>query len=54
MVYVIVEDVDKSTKQCQALGGKVITPAKEMGDYGRYAVIQDPAGAYMALFTPKE
>lgn len=54
MVYVIVEDIDKSTEQCQVLGGKVITPAKEMGNYGRYTVIQDPAGAYMALLTPRE
>ena len=54
MNYVIVADVDASCELCVELGGRVLAGPKEMGGYGRYSVIEDPAGAVMALFTPVE
>lgn len=54
LIYITVEDVDKSAAQCQELGGKVLVGPKEMGGHGRYCVIQDPAGAVAALFEPAE
>lgn len=52
MVYMVVESVDRSAARCEELGGKLLVPPKDMGGYGRYCVIQDPAGAVAALFQP--
>ena len=53
LLYIAVKDVDESSKQCEQLGGKVIVEPKNMSGYGRYCVIQDPAGAVCALFKPE-
>ncbi len=52
LLYITVKDVDKSYEECKANGGKVLSEPKEMGNYGRYCVIEDPAGAVCALFEP--
>lgn len=48
LMYVIVEDLEKSLASCQALGGKQIGDKRKMGE-GYYCLIQDPAGAYVML-----
>jgi predicted enzyme related to lactoylglutathione lyase len=48
MLYVNVEDVDKSAARCLELGGQVLDGPRMMGD-NRFCVIQDPAGAIMGL-----
>ena len=53
LIYITVADVDESVKQCELLGGKVISEPKSIPGYGRYCVIQDPAGAVCALFKPE-
>ena len=53
LVYVSVPDLDASLTICVAKGGKVFRPRASMGSYGDFAVIQDPAGAVMALIQPK-
>lgn len=53
LIYITVKDVDKSVEQCLLLGGKVITEPRTIPGYGRYCVIQDPAGAASALFKPE-
>jgi hypothetical protein len=50
LVYINVENLEESVRRCVALGGKLITPLKDMGSMGRYCVIQDPAGAVAGLF----
>jgi predicted enzyme related to lactoylglutathione lyase len=50
LMYVVVEDIEKSRARCEELGGKLVTPIKDMGGEGRYCVIQDPAGAVAALW----
>ena len=50
--YVTVENLEASAARCEALGGKVLAGPKSVGGHGRYCVIQDPAGAVAALFTP--
>ena len=50
MMYIIVADIEKSTTRCEELGGKLLTPIKNMGGQGRYCVIQDPASAVAALY----
>ena len=52
LVYFQVADVDESIRVCLEKGGKVIAPIRSMGPNGRYCVIQDPAGAVAALFSP--
>lgn len=49
LVYVTVADLDHSLARCAALGGSVVAPVRDMGAYGRMAVVKDPAGAVMAL-----
>jgi len=52
LIYVNVEDIEKSIARCVELGGQVISGPKGMGGQGRYCVIRDPAGAALALFEP--
>lgn len=54
LIYITVADVEKSVARCSELGGKILVEPKEMGDYGRFCVIQDPAGAVAALFASKK
>jgi hypothetical protein len=48
-VYITVENLDESMRQCEQLGGKVLTQPRNMGK-DRYCFIQDPAGANCALY----
>ncbi len=48
IIYITVENVDKSIERCKALGGKVIDGPRMSGDKP-FCVIQDPAGAVAAL-----
>ncbi|MBI4874654.1 MAG: VOC family protein [Acidobacteria bacterium] len=52
LVYITVTDLDESLRQCEAAGGRVREAPKGMGGHGRYAVIEDPAGAVAALWEP--
>jgi predicted enzyme related to lactoylglutathione lyase len=50
VMYVTVEGLDEKLRDVAALGGKVLMPVRRMGNTGRYAMIEDPAGAVCALF----
>ena len=52
LVYIAVEDVERSAKRCAELGGQVIAGPKPLGK-GRYCVVRDPAGAVAALFEER-
>lgn len=52
LVYFAVEDVDATTKQSESLGGKTVVPPMDIPKVGRFSVLQDPQGAYFALFKP--
>jgi predicted enzyme related to lactoylglutathione lyase len=52
LIYITVADVDASAARCVELGGKVVSSPRELGGYGRFCVIQDPAGAVAALLAP--
>lgn len=54
MAHVSVANVDDSVRQVVALGGQILTPAMDIPTVGRYAVIADPQGAAIALFTPNQ
>ncbi|MGH9766758.1 MAG: VOC family protein [Blastocatellia bacterium] len=54
LIYVNVEDIERSIARCVELGGQVIAGVKTMVGHGRYCVIRDPAGAALALFEPAQ
>src|SRR5215210_3691696 len=51
LAYIAVPDVDASVAQAQSLGARVLAPATNIPDVGRYAVLADPHGATFAVFT---
>jgi predicted enzyme related to lactoylglutathione lyase len=53
LVYITVEKADEGATLCKENGGKVLVGPKDLSGYGRYCVIEDPAGAVCALFEPK-
>lgn len=52
MIYITVKNVDESAKICKENGGKVLVGPKNMEGYGKFCVIEDPAGAVCSLFEP--
>ncbi|MDQ6759608.1 MAG: VOC family protein [Acidobacteriota bacterium] len=53
MVYFSVANVDQSAAKVQTLGGKVVEGPFDVMELGRMAVVQDPEGAWFALWQPK-
>ncbi len=53
LIYIHVDNLDGSLRACVDGGGQVLSGPRVMPGYGRYAVIQDPAGAACALFEPE-
>ena len=51
LIYVNIPDLDASLEAVKKHGGKVLGGPR--GDGPRFAIIQDPAGAVMALYEPK-
>ena len=52
MIYINVENLENSLAACTKNGGEVISGPRDLGKYGRMAVIKDPAGAIAGLFEP--
>lgn len=50
--HVEVPDADATAKQATELGGNILVPVQEMPDVGRFALIQDPQGAVLSVYTP--
>ena len=51
-MYVTVVDVDATTALVEGAGGTVHVPPFDVMDAGRMSVINDPAGAFLLLWTP--
>lgn len=49
LIYLMVADLEKCLLTCEANGGKVLVAPRQAGS-GRCAVIEDPAGACVALY----
>jgi uncharacterized protein len=49
-VYIDTKDVDALAEQVKAAGGNVIAEPFDVGDQGRMAVYQDPAGAFISAW----
>lgn len=50
LIYVVIEDLDGALEQCREHGGTILQGPRNLGKESRIAVIQDPAGAVMALW----
>lgn len=51
-VYVGMSDGEDLGRRVEAAGGTVIAPVFDVGDQGRMAVFQDPAGAFISAWQP--
>jgi predicted enzyme related to lactoylglutathione lyase len=49
-LYIGTDDVDDLARRVTEAGGKVAAPPLDVGDQGRMAVFQDPAGAFISAW----
>lgn len=52
LAYISTPDLDATAADAVRLGGRVLKPATEIPDVGRFAILADPQGAVLAAFTP--
>jgi predicted enzyme related to lactoylglutathione lyase len=52
-IYVGSQDAEETAKKVQAAGGTVVVPPFDVADQGRMAVFQDPSGAFISAWQPK-
>ncbi len=48
--YVAVDDVDATVEKAGSAGAKTLVPATDIPTVGRFAVLRDPQGAFLAVF----
>ncbi len=48
--YFQVKSLEKSLQSCLNQGGVIITQIKSFGEKNRYAIIQDPSGAFCGIW----
>ena len=53
-VYLATDDIDRVLKGTEARGGQVLAPAMPVADLGVQAVINDPTGAHLGAWQPKQ
>lgn len=49
LIYIVVEDLDASLRECESRGGALVYGPRAIGE-SQVAVIQDPGGAVCALY----
>jgi len=54
MLYVAVESADEAANRAAQLRGTVVSPAFDVFDVGRMAVLQDPTGATFSVWQTKK
>ncbi len=52
--YVAVESADRTAERARQLGGKEMMAPADAHDHGRMAVLQDPIGAFIAVWQAKK
>lgn len=50
--YLAVEDVEKCAAQALPLGGRVLVAPRDVPEFGRVCVVEDPTGAVVHLVQP--
>jgi uncharacterized protein len=51
-VYFAAASVDATADKAKSLGGKVMMGPQDIPNTGRFAVLNDPQGAYFSVFQP--
>jgi len=51
-VYFSVEDCDKTAKNVESFGGKIMRPPEDIPKVGRFAIFKDPQDAMFAVIHP--
>ncbi len=46
---VMIADLERGMRHCEAQGGELIIRTRDMGSFGQMSIIQDPAGAHCAI-----
>lgn len=54
MAFVSTSDVDTTAKKVKSAGGKILAEPMDVMTVGRMAMIQDPTGAILAAWQPRE
>jgi uncharacterized protein len=54
LAYVLVDDIQASTKKAKSLGANVMKDVTEIPGYGSFSVLADPTGAHFALWKPNK
>ena len=54
MVYIGTDDADALGQAVEAAGGTVVVQPMDVGPQGRMSVYQDPSGAFISSWQPKE
>ena len=52
--YVTVDSADDAAAKAESLGGTIVAPPFDVMDAGRMAVLQDPTGAFIAVWEAKQ
>lgn len=52
--YILVDDIQASTKKAKSLGASVMKDVTEIPHVGSFSVLADPTGAHFALWKPKK
>jgi predicted enzyme related to lactoylglutathione lyase len=50
--YFAVNDCDATVQKTSELGGRILRPAEDIPNIGRYAILQDPSSAAFAIIKP--
>src|SRR5579864_6627876 len=53
LAYVLVDDIEASTKKAKSLGASVMKDVTEIPGAGWFSIIADPTGAHLALWKAK-
>ena len=54
LAYVLVDDIQVSTKKAKSLGANVMKDVTDIPGYGSFSVLADPTGAHFALWKPNK
>jgi predicted enzyme related to lactoylglutathione lyase len=54
LTYIATPDIEQTVRQAQQRGGKVHHPVTPIPTVGKFAVLQDPQGAFFAPFEPEQ
>jgi uncharacterized protein len=52
--YIDLDNVDETAGRVEGLGGKLMHPPTDIPEVGRFAVVQDPTGAFVNIMTVNE